>query len=84
MLKKAPKLRLIDEYRDMYILQDLTPEQQTAGKLVRDELKRQNNPNTKGQLANSLNVCNVNNSCIKHTVQNKKWKSDTLSKPKCN
>ena len=24
----------------MYISQDLTPEQQTAGKLVRDELKR--------------------------------------------
>ena len=40
ILKKAAKLRLIDEYCDMYILQDLTPEQQTAGKLVRDELKR--------------------------------------------
>ena len=43
--------------------------------------QRQNNPNTKGQLADSLNVCNVNKSCIKHTVQNKKWKSDTLSNP---
>ena len=40
ILKKAPKLRLIDEYRDMYISQDLTPEQQTAGKLLRDELKQ--------------------------------------------
>ena len=35
ILKKAPKLRLIDEYRDMYISQDLTPEQQKAGKLIR-------------------------------------------------
>ena len=40
ILKKAPKLRLIDEYHDMYISQDLTPEQQKAGKLIRDELKR--------------------------------------------
>ena len=40
ILKKAPKVRLIDEYRDMYISQDLTPEQQTAGKLLRDELKQ--------------------------------------------
>ena len=38
--KKTPKLRVIDEYRDMYISQDLTPEQQTAGKLLRDELKQ--------------------------------------------
>ena len=37
------ELRLIDEYRDMYISQDLTPEQKTAGKLVRDELKRRIN-----------------------------------------
>ena len=36
ILKKAPKHRLIDEYCDMCISQDLTPEQQTAGKLVRD------------------------------------------------
>ena len=38
------------------------------------------NPNTKGQLADSLKVCNVNNSHIEHTVQNKKWKSDTSNK----
>ena len=43
--------------------------------------QRQNNPNTKGQLADSLNVCIVIYSCIKHTVQNNKWKSDTLSNP---
>ena len=42
--------------------------------------QRQNNSNTNGQLADSLNVCNVNNSHnIKHTVHNKK--SDTLNNP---
>ena len=66
-----------------------------AGKLVRDELKRciSNGevnlrihigkiiPIQRDKFADSLNVCNVNNSCIKHTVQNKKGKSDTLNNP---
>ena len=35
----------------------------------------------KGQLADSLKVCNVNNSHMEHTVQNKKWTSDTSNTP---
>ena len=50
--------------------------------LNESKLQRQNNPNTWGQLADSLvKVCNVNKSHIEHTVQNKKLKSDTSNKP---
>ena len=39
--------------------------------------QRQNDINTKRQLADYKHFCNVNNSHIKHTAYNKKWKSDT-------
>ena len=40
---------------------------------------RQNKFNTKGQLTDVFNVCNVNKYHIKHTAQNKKWTYDTSS-----
>ena len=49
--------------------------------LNESKLQKQNNPNTKGQLPDSIKVCNVNNSHIEHTVQNMRWKSDTSNKP---
>ena len=40
ILEKASKLRNIPKYHNVYISPDLTQQQQKAGKLLRDELKR--------------------------------------------